>query len=53
MAKRSRKTPQLVSVNRGFMIIGFLGVLAMIAYFYWDKEHRRAKALINTQQIQN
>lgn len=43
----------MVSVNRVFMIIGFLGVLAMVAYFYWDKEHRRAKTFLNTQQIQN
>jgi predicted negative regulator of RcsB-dependent stress response len=51
MTKRSRKTPQMVSVNRVFLIIGLLGMLAMVSYFYWDKNQRQKS--VNTQQIQH
>lgn len=35
---RSRKTPQLVSINRAFLILGLLGLLAMVIYYYWGQK---------------
>jgi hypothetical protein len=49
MSKRSRKTPQLVSVNRAFLLLGLFGVLAMAIYYYWDRNHQRINAVSSHQ----